>query len=123
MRSPVITMAVMRRLLANAVVLLLCAGLAVPGAVANLASMQSHRACARDAAMHHGHEHCMGMAAGPQHSFAAGATGHDCCNDCCLGLASSNQSKFHHSAHSKVTPVLTTQYLAGSIADNPLRAP
>src|SRR5579864_9411260 len=91
MPPTLITMNVMRRVFANVLVLLVCAGLLAPSAAANLGAMRSHEACVRSAGMHHSHDHCVGMAAETMHGFSAVASAHDCCHQCCLGLARTNQ--------------------------------
>src|SRR5947209_1025839 len=87
----------MRKAFTSCVVLLLCAGLFAPAAVANLrlAMMSSHQGCARATAGQPQHQHCSGMAMEPEAGSSAQiySSSHDCCQDCCLGLAFSNGAK------------------------------
>src|SRR5437868_10499953 len=80
----------MRKAFTSCVVLLLCAGLFAPAAVANLhlAMMSSHQGCARPAAGQPHHHHCAGMSmeSGSGVSAQVFSTSHDCCHDCCLSL-------------------------------------
>ena len=87
----------MRKAFTSCVVLFLCAGLFAPAAVANLhlAMMSSHQGCARTTAGQPQHQHCGGMAMEPEagSSVQISSSSHDCCQDCCLGLAFSNGVK------------------------------
>src|SRR5437588_7375915 len=88
----------MRKAFTSCVVLLLCAGLFAPAAMADLqlAMMSSHQGCARATAGRPQHHHCSGMAMEPEAGSSAQkiySSSHDCCQDCCLGLAFSNGVK------------------------------
>jgi len=87
----------MRKTFTSCVVLLLCAGLLAPAAVADLhlAMMSSHQGCARATAGQPQHHHCSGMAMEPEAGAGVqiSSSSHDCCQDCCLGLAFANNVK------------------------------
>src|SRR5437868_5104817 len=87
----------MRKAFTSCVVLLLCAGLFAPAAVANLhlAMMSSHQGCARATVGQPQHHHCSGMPMETEAGSSAqiSTSSHDCCQDCCLGLAFSNGAK------------------------------
>ena len=76
----------MRKAFTSCVVLLLCAGLFAPAAVANLhlAMMSSHQGCARATVGQPQHHHCSGMPMETEAGSSAqiSTSSHDCCQDC-----------------------------------------